>query len=77
MNTLAVFAMHPELELLKDRLYESGSHFALMSGSGPTLYGLFRTTEDAMRAQLEFGVYWTEVAGFGGTPQSFQKKLSD
>ena len=66
---LAIFAMHPELELLKDKLYETGAHFALMSGSGSTLYGLFRSTEEATRAQREFGGFWTEVAGFAGSGQ--------
>lgn len=36
-----VFAMHPELGVIKDKLYELGAEFALMSGSGSTLFGLF------------------------------------
>lgn len=36
-----VFAELPELQGLKDRLYQSGATFAAMSGSGSTLFGVF------------------------------------
>ncbi len=36
-----VFAMHPELRTIKDRLYDLGASFALMSGSGSTVFGIF------------------------------------
>lgn len=36
-----VFAMHPQLAELKERLYASGAVYAAMSGSGSTMYGLF------------------------------------
>lgn len=36
-----VFALHPELGEIKQRLYDMGAVFALMSGSGSTLYALF------------------------------------
>lgn len=35
------FADHPELAVIKRQLYDMGAVFALMSGSGSTLYGLF------------------------------------
>ncbi len=34
-----------EIELLKNRLLECGAAAAMMTGSGPTVYGLFRTSE--------------------------------
>lgn len=37
-----VFAMHPELGDIKERLYSMGAVFALMSGSGSTVFGIFR-----------------------------------
>lgn len=37
-----VFTMHPELGAIKERLYSLGADFALMSGSGSTLFGLFK-----------------------------------
>lgn len=36
-----VFARHPVLADIKQRLYDSGAAYAAMSGSGSTIYGLF------------------------------------
>jgi 4-diphosphocytidyl-2-C-methyl-D-erythritol kinase len=36
-----VFQKHPVLQDIKTRLYEAGAIFALMSGSGSTIYGIF------------------------------------
>ena len=36
----SVFAVHPELGAVKDRLYERGATYAAMSGSGSTLFAL-------------------------------------
>jgi 4-diphosphocytidyl-2-C-methyl-D-erythritol kinase len=38
----SVFALHPEIGAVKDRLYEMGAAYAAMSGSGSSLFGLFR-----------------------------------
>lgn len=38
-----VFRMHPELGAIKQKLYELGAEFALMSGSGSTLFGIFNS----------------------------------
>jgi 4-diphosphocytidyl-2-C-methyl-D-erythritol kinase len=48
-----VFEMHPKLGRLKRKLEKLGAAFALMSGSGSSLFGLFRTRAEASRA-LEF-----------------------
>lgn len=37
-----VFKMHPELGAIKEQLYALGAEFALMSGSGSTLFGIFK-----------------------------------
>ena len=38
----SVFALHPEIGAIKDRLYDIGAIYAAMSGSGSSLFGLFR-----------------------------------
>lgn len=38
-----VFQAYPEVEKIKKVLYEQGAAFALMSGSGSAVYGLFRS----------------------------------
>ena len=38
----SVFTLHPEIGTVKDRLYEMGAVYAAMTGSGSSLYGLFR-----------------------------------
>ncbi len=37
----SLFAAHPELGAIKERLLAAGARYAAMSGSGSTLYGLF------------------------------------
>lgn len=47
-----VFAAHPAIAHIKDRLYEAGALYASMSGSGSSVYGIFargglpQSTED-------------------------------
>ncbi len=50
-----VFQQHPQLAALKQRLIKAGATTALMSGSGSSVFGLFRTKEDARRASKAFG----------------------
>ena len=38
----SVFPKHPELEIIKNKLYEEGSVYAGMSGSGSSIYGFFK-----------------------------------
>lgn len=38
----SVFAIHPELAEVKQHLYDQGAAYAAMSGSGSSIYGLFR-----------------------------------
>lgn len=37
-----VFPLHPEIEQLKNSMYEAGAVYAAMSGSGSAVFGLFR-----------------------------------
>lgn len=46
--------MHPEIAWIKGRLAEQGAFRALMSGSGSTVFGLFRDRAEAARAGRSF-----------------------
>jgi len=48
------FAMYPELSDLKQRLYESGAGFALMSGSGSAFFGVYLEEGIAEKALRKF-----------------------
>ena len=45
-----VFPQYPELRDIKGALERAGSRYAALSGSGSTLYGLFRSPADAAKA---------------------------
>ena len=38
----SIFPNHPELSIIKQDLYKMGAYYAAMSGSGSTMFGLFR-----------------------------------
>lgn len=42
----AIFKQHREIKEIKDHLYKSGAIFASMSGSGSTVYGIFKKSEN-------------------------------
>ena len=42
----SIFANHPLLAEIKDELYRQGAAYASMSGSGSTIFGLFRSRPD-------------------------------
>ena len=39
----SVFALHPEIAAIKERLYQLGALYAAMSGSGSAVFGLFKS----------------------------------
>src|SRR5437879_5616241 len=39
---IPVFAHHPEIKKIKDDMYTNGAAYASMSGSGSTVFGLFK-----------------------------------
>ena len=49
----SVFALHPELGAVKDRLYDMGATYAAMSGSGSALFGLFRDAPELISQEFK------------------------
>lgn len=43
-----VFAHHPEIKAIKEKLYNHGAVYAAMSGSGSTVFGVFNKTFDSI-----------------------------
>lgn len=54
----SVFALHPEIGKIKERLYQMGAVYAAMSGSGSALFGIFRE-EPCLSA--DFGTMYNKV----------------
>lgn len=53
-----VIREYPVIGEIKGMLLAEGAHIALMSGSGPTVFGVFDTFEQAERASLHLGEHW-------------------
>jgi 4-diphosphocytidyl-2-C-methyl-D-erythritol kinase len=49
-----VFTLYPELDSIKRRLLDAGAVAAALSGSGSTVYGLFKSADDRDRAARDF-----------------------
>lgn len=43
--------VHPDIALIKQTMMENGALGALMSGSGPTVFGIYEDQKEAMRAK--------------------------
>lgn len=43
-----VFAAHPEIEKIKNELYDAGAMYAAMSGSGSSVYGIFNKSSNPL-----------------------------
>ncbi|MGB0933107.1 MAG: 4-(cytidine 5'-diphospho)-2-C-methyl-D-erythritol kinase [Lishizhenia sp.] len=50
----SVFKIHPELEELKLKLLEEGAVYASMTGSGSTLYGIYKSEPEPTFADCSF-----------------------
>ena len=57
-----VFSIHPELAKLKQALYDDGAIYAAMSGSGSTLFGIYKNEPSSMFSKqaniMEFNLKW-------------------
>jgi 4-diphosphocytidyl-2-C-methyl-D-erythritol kinase len=51
----------PQIELIKIRLLALGAEKALMSGSGPTVYGIFPSPDQAAEAASRLREQWLQV----------------
>ncbi len=56
----SVFALNPELAHIKQALYEAGALYASMSGSGSSIFGLFRA-ECNLQDVFPSCYYWSEM----------------
>jgi len=52
---------YPVVGKIKNGLLEQGSVLSAMSGSGPTVFGVFESTANASSAAREFGEHWCRV----------------
>ena len=59
----SVFAKHPSMERIKEKLYAMGAVYASMSGSGSSFFGIFKEEQDIERIKSEFpGMFcWSKV----------------
>ena len=53
--------LHPEIEEMKNDMIENGAINALMSGSGPTVFGIFTDMELAKKAEASIKKYTQEI----------------
>jgi 4-diphosphocytidyl-2-C-methyl-D-erythritol kinase len=56
----SLFPKFPELKIIKDKLYSVGALYAAMSGSGSSVYGIFKNKTDLKK---EFGNYFVYEGG--------------
>ena len=56
----SVFKLHPEISALKQSLYKAGAVFAAMSGSGSSVYGIFKNKQE-WSGPLKKAHLWTEL----------------
>lgn len=55
----SVFAVYPEVETIKNEMYNAGAVYAAMSGSGSSVFGLFRNEKPRVKTQGEYFI-WEE-----------------
>ncbi len=53
----SVFQLYPEIQKLKESLYESGASYAAMSGSGSSVFGIFSAEQQALNYQSPHLIY--------------------
>jgi 4-diphosphocytidyl-2-C-methyl-D-erythritol kinase len=53
------FAQYPELAAIKEKLYQSGAIYAQMSGSGSSIYGIFRKDPVFLKEVFKEDFIWS------------------
>jgi 4-diphosphocytidyl-2-C-methyl-D-erythritol kinase len=73
-----VFPQYPELRDIKGALERAGSRYASLSGSGSTLYGLFRSPAEAAKAATRLRKQGVKVVATSTlTRQKYWKRIFD
>jgi len=49
----SIFINHPEIKEIKEKLYDMGALYAAMSGSGSSVFGLFRKYDEFMKEKFK------------------------
>ncbi len=57
-----VFALHPEVGQIKSKLYGLGAQYASMTGTGSSVYGLFKRIPPALHESFRGCRVWTSQA---------------
>ena len=73
----AVIAEYREVADIKGMLTRNGAAIVSMSGSGPTVFAVFRSTDEALRASEHMGTYWCRVVstlGMNEKPEIWDEK---
>ena len=52
---------HPVVGEIKQKLVATGAEASLMSGSGPTVFGVFRTRKEAEKALMAMKPHWCSI----------------
>ena len=55
------FLQYPELKAIKEKLYEMGAIYAQMSGSGSTIFGIFKENPGEKIIKREFGAVYHQL----------------
>jgi 4-diphosphocytidyl-2-C-methyl-D-erythritol kinase len=48
----SIFRLYPQIGLIKEKMYYNGAFFSLMTGSGSTVFGLFKDESSARNVQV-------------------------
>lgn len=58
-----VFKEYPDIEKIKKRMLENGAFVSSMTGSGPTVFGVFGSKEEALSVAQKMGAdHWSSIA---------------
>jgi 4-diphosphocytidyl-2-C-methyl-D-erythritol kinase len=66
------FEEFPDLEEVKNILYENGASFSLMSGSGSLVYGIFKNIRNAKAATLELAEFYPDMYAAASMPPEME-----
>lgn len=56
----SVFSLHPQIEEIKEKMYSLGAVYASMSGSGASVYGIFKEEVISLSEQFPNCYVWAE-----------------